>query len=73
MHDCRDPHVEPHHPDLAVTFTMESSEVPPEYSGVNGVNGEKPDCSSRASKADHIQTKKQIATNGLTVDSETQS
>ena len=71
MHDRRDPHVEPEHPDQAVTFTAESSEVPPEESGASGVNGEKQDCSSEASKADHIQTEQ--ATNGLTVDSETQS
>ena len=56
MHDRRDPHVEPQHPDQAVTFTTESSEVPPGESGVSGVNGEKQDCNSRASKADHIQT-----------------
>ena len=56
MHDHREPHVEPEHPDHAVTFTTESSEVPQEESGVSGVNGEKQDCSSEASKADHIQT-----------------
>ena len=55
MHDRCDPHVEPEHLDRAVTFT-ESSEVPPEDSGVSGVNGEKQDCSAEASKADHIQT-----------------
>ena len=56
MHDRRDLHVEPEHPDQAVTFTTQSSEVPPEESGVSGVSGEKQDCSSQASKADHIQT-----------------
>ena len=43
MHDCRHPHVEPEHVDQAVTFTTESSEVPPEESGVSGVNREKQD------------------------------
>ena len=54
MHDHRDSHVKPKHPDQAVTFTTESSEVPPEELGVSGVNGEKQDCSSEASKGDHI-------------------
>ena len=58
MHDRRDPHVEPEHPDQAVTFTTEFGEVPPEELGVSGVNGEKQDCSSEASKADRIQTDK---------------
>ena len=51
-----DLHVEPRNPDQAVTFTTESSEVPPEKWGLSGVNGEKKDYSSEASKADNIQT-----------------
>ena len=56
MHDSGDPHVEPEQPDQPVTFTRESSEVPLEESGVSSVSDEKQDCSSEASKADHMQT-----------------
>ena len=41
MEDPRDPHVEPQHPDQAVGHTTESGEVPPDESGVSGVDGEK--------------------------------
>ena len=73
MHDRRDLHVEPEHPDQAVTFTTESSEVPPEESGASGVNGEKQDCLPRRQRQITYRQKKQTTTSGLTVNNQTQS